>query len=189
MAQPSGRERLDVESPQAREARLGNLLSTISSPNSGSIADPPGSGTTSPLNALPTRPYAVPQSDVLSRVKAFLPALQASNEELLARAAQDPESVNMEKLNGGRAVAMDLGLGVFDAPQDARADLGPMIDTRAPAGLSDDEAEVMDQEASENDDSMEESSESSSDSSDEDEDEDESEASSDRAGQKDTTSA
>ncbi|WVF71302.1 hypothetical protein IAT40_006105 [Kwoniella sp. CBS 6097] len=134
---PAQRERLDVESPEAREARLGNLLSSISptSPGDGTS----GSGPTSPVNPLPSRPSALPESDVLARVRAFLPQFQAANEQLLARAADDPESVNIEKVDGDRAIAMDLGLGVLDAPQNSTSNLGPVVDSQIPEGMAEDE--------------------------------------------------
>ncbi|KAK6909943.1 hypothetical protein L486_00406 [Kwoniella mangroviensis CBS 10435] len=130
---PTTREKLDVESSQAREARLGSLLSSISSPSSDS---PKGTSLPSPSNPIPSRPSAVPESDVLARARAFLPMLQASNQELLAAAAQNPDSVNIEKINGGNAIAMDLGLGVFDAPSDSKSDLGPVINCEPPAELA-----------------------------------------------------
>ncbi|WVQ99564.1 hypothetical protein IAU59_006700 [Kwoniella sp. CBS 9459] len=158
MAQQSSvqRERLDVESPQAREARLGHLLSSISpsSPSENTTV----SGPTSPVNPLPSRPSALPESDVLARVRAFLPQFQAANEQLLAKAADDHESVNIEKVNGDRAIAMDLGLGVFDAPQNTNSDLGPVIDSQVPEGLSKDQ-----KSESEEDDSGDSSSDSDSD--------------------------
>lgn len=50
---------------------------------------------------------------VLARARAFLPQLAAANEDLLARAREDPESVSIENPSGAH-VAMDLGVGVFD---------------------------------------------------------------------------
>ena len=55
---------------------------------------------------------------VLSRVRAFLPELAASNDALFARAREDPSSVSIENPTGSH-VAMDLGVGVFDVKGDA----------------------------------------------------------------------
>ncbi|WVW84067.1 hypothetical protein I302_106095 [Kwoniella bestiolae CBS 10118] len=128
MASTPDREKLEVESPKAREARLGNLLSSISSPSAESLLPSP--------NPIPSRPSAVPESDVLARARAFLPMFQASNQELLAAAAKNPDSVNIEKINGSQAIAMDLGLGVFDAPKDSKSDLGPEVNSKPPADLA-----------------------------------------------------
>ncbi|OCF33001.1 hypothetical protein I316_05339 [Kwoniella heveanensis BCC8398] len=141
------REKLDVESPQAREARLGHLLSSISPSSSDK---PSGSAPTSPINPLPSWPSALPESDaVLARVRAFLPQFQAANAQLLAKAADDPESVNIEKVNGDRAIAMDLGLGVFDAPRDSTSNLGPVVDSQIPEGLSEEHKSESEEDSSE----------------------------------------
>ncbi|KAK8864509.1 hypothetical protein IAR55_001759 [Kwoniella newhampshirensis] len=146
------REKLDVESPQDREARLGQLLSGISTQGDEGRKSP-----SSPINPIPSRPSAVPESDALARARAFLPLLQASNTELLARAAEDPDAVDIEKADGDRIIAMDLGLGVFDAPQNPSGDLGPIVDSRPPAGLRSEEREDDDDEESSEEEEEEES--------------------------------
>ncbi|WWC89193.1 uncharacterized protein L201_004111 [Kwoniella dendrophila CBS 6074] len=158
MSPPASREKLDVESPQAREARLGGLLSSISTPNAAVQSTPAVSSFSNPI---PSKPTALPESDALARVRAFLPQFRASNEELLARAAENPDSVDMEKINGGQAIAMDLGLGIFDAPQNPKSDLGPTVDSRPPADLAQDDEDDEDEE--ESDDTEDSSSDSSSD--------------------------
>ncbi|WWD17184.1 hypothetical protein CI109_101622 [Kwoniella shandongensis] len=154
------REKLDVETPQDREARLGQLLSGITTQRDDRSKSP-----ASPINPIPSRPFAMPESDALARARAFLPLLQASNVELLARAAEDPDAVDMEKADGDRVIAMDLGLGVFDAPQNPSGDLGPVVDSRPPAELQRGEGDSEDEDESES--SSEESSESESESEDE----------------------
>ncbi|WVQ80791.1 hypothetical protein IAT38_002896 [Cryptococcus sp. DSM 104549] len=159
MSNSPRRERLDVESPQDREARLGQLLSSISEPKQDQQSPQ------SPPNPIPSRPFAVPESDVLARVRAFLPEFQASNNALLAQAAANPESVNIEKGEGERYIAMDLGLGVFDAPSNPSGDMGPVVDSRPPEGLEakdedeneEDESEESSDKSSSSDDSDEES--------------------------------
>ncbi|WWC70127.1 uncharacterized protein I206_104074 [Kwoniella pini CBS 10737] len=145
-SQSKPRERLDVESSEERQSRLSNLLSNISSPTTESPEKPlPQSQTIQ----LPSRPEAVPESDALARARAFLPLFKASNNELLEKAAKDPNSVNMEKINGNQAIAMDLGLGVFDAPKEPRSNLGPEVDSQPPTDIAvDDEDDEDDPEDS-----------------------------------------
>jgi hypothetical protein len=98
----------------------------------------------------------------------------------MQQASLDPSSVNVENVKKGeRAVAMDLGLGVYDAPGAGEGmegkGFGPVVDSDATAleGKDDDEDE---DEEDEDDDMIEEDEEedtsdsSSSDSSDEDDD-------------------
>lgn len=71
---------------------------------------------------------------MLARVRAFLPDFQASTNEILAQAATDPDAVNLERVRKGEgAVAIDLGLGVYDAPglkgKEAGSGLGPVVDS------------------------------------------------------------
>ncbi|WVO16110.1 hypothetical protein L204_103777 [Cryptococcus depauperatus] len=122
----TNRERLDIESPEDRKTRLGSLMTNISK----SIPQQ-----TSPINSLSGRPQALPESDVLSRVRAFLPRMQKSNDELLAQALRDPNSVNMENGQEEQYIAMNLELGVFDAPQNPSGDMGPVVETKIPEGL------------------------------------------------------
>ncbi|KAE8537956.1 hypothetical protein D1P53_006022 [Cryptococcus gattii VGV] len=151
------REKLDVESSQDREARLGHLLQSISSTSN----QPQGNTPINSLNPLPNRPHAVPESDVLSRVRAFLPQFQASNDALLAQARENPDSVDIEKGQSGQYISMDLGLGVFDAPENPKGDMGPVIATQPPESLTrqqEDGDEERDSDSDRDDDSAESSS-------------------------------
>ena len=83
---------------------------------------------------------------VLARVRAFLPDFQASTTAIMQQASLDPSSVNVENVKKGeRAVAMDLGLGVYDAPGAGEGmegkGFGPVVDSDATAleGKEDDE--------------------------------------------------
>ncbi|EIM92615.1 uncharacterized protein STEHIDRAFT_44322, partial [Stereum hirsutum FP-91666 SS1] len=113
-------ERLDVEAPEEREARIQTILSSLnSSQNTGEATNAPisldfGNRATFPVE---------PPSELLARIEAFLPALEASNSQLLQQAENDPRSVDIEHLNReeGRYIQMDLGLGVFE---ERRADAG-----------------------------------------------------------------
>lgn len=80
---------------------------------------------------------------MLARVRAFLPDFQASTAELVKQASVNPEAVNVERVRKGEsAIAMDLGLGVYDAPGVAGKEgdvqgLGPVVDSSA-AGMEQD---------------------------------------------------
>ena len=115
---------------------------------------------------------------VLARVRAFLPDFQASTTAIMQQASLDPSSVNVENVKKGeRAVAMDLGLGVYDAPGAGEGmegkGFGPVVDSDATAlqGQDDDEDEDDDDDDMDEEDEEEDTSDSSSsDSSDEEED-------------------
>ncbi|ODN81988.1 hypothetical protein L202_02317 [Cryptococcus amylolentus CBS 6039] len=147
MSNSQKREKLDIESPEEREARLGQLLSSISTGTKSSDTEP-----STPSNPLPSRPHAMPESDVLARVRAFLPQFQAANEDLLKRAKEDPDSVDIEK-GQGQHIAMDLGLGVFDAPENPSSDMGPIIESTVPEGFQQRQDEESEDESSSDSDS------------------------------------
>ncbi|KAJ7195511.1 hypothetical protein GGX14DRAFT_676857 [Mycena pura] len=88
-------EKLNSTSPGARRDGL-NVL------NSASASDL-GSGSEQSLN------------DLLARVQAFLPDIEASNAALAEKAAMDPRSVDIENVDGdAEVIQMNLGLGVFE---------------------------------------------------------------------------
>jgi hypothetical protein len=85
----------------------------------------------------------------------------------MQQASLDPSSVNVETVKKGeRAVAMDLGLGVYDAPGAGEGmegkGFGPVVDSDASVleGKVDDEEEAEDEE--DDDDEEEDTSDSSS---------------------------
>ena len=93
----------------------------------------------------------------------------------MQQASLDPSSVNVENVKKGeRAVAMDLGLGVYDAPGAGEGmegkGFGPVVDSDATAleGENDDEEDEEDEGDEEEDEGTSDSS--SSDSSDEEDD-------------------
>jgi hypothetical protein len=98
-------------------------------------------------------------TSVLARVRAFLPDFQASTTAIMQQASLDPSSVNVENVKKGeRAVAMDVGLGVYDAPGAAEGmegkGFGPVVDSDATAleGEEDEEEEDEDDEDEDEDD-------------------------------------
>ncbi|KAF9443765.1 hypothetical protein P691DRAFT_737425 [Macrolepiota fuliginosa MF-IS2] len=103
---------LDVEDDAQRQTRIQSLLEKLNSEAKPQTpAGPPkfdfGDRSTCAVN---------PPSELLSRVQAFLPQLQASNETLTQRMQEDPDSVNIEHVsdNVDRYIQMNLGLGVFE---------------------------------------------------------------------------
>ncbi|RSH89195.1 hypothetical protein EHS25_002307 [Saitozyma podzolica] len=113
------RERLDVESPEGRQDRLGRLLSGVVTTSPTSPAAPGvilGSGPTPGARGV-LETFPVAESSALARARAFLPLMQQSNVELMARKAENPDAVDIEHTEGqDKVIMMDLGLGVFDAP-------------------------------------------------------------------------
>ncbi|KAF5375302.1 hypothetical protein D9757_009660 [Collybiopsis confluens] len=109
-------EKLDVEDEDARAQRLESIFMKLSS----------GGATRSAFaSGLPNfqfdfgerKTWAVePPSELLSRVQAFLPQMEASNAILAQRVKVNPTSVDMEHIEDGeqRYIEMNLGLGVFD---------------------------------------------------------------------------
>jgi len=89
-----------------------NRLEKLSTPSSVDLSTPHlafdfGDRTTYPV---------APPVDLLSRVQAFLPQIEASNAHLAQRAETDPDSVNIERIGESMEhyIEMNLGLGVFE---------------------------------------------------------------------------
>ncbi|KAG6826477.1 hypothetical protein H0H92_015650 [Tricholoma furcatifolium] len=104
---------LDVEDPDGRLNRLQSTLEKLNSTPSKFSGTPDFSF----LNKADSKPrYVPPPTDphtVLSRVHAFLPAIEASNALL---ASQGPEKIDIEHVDNvdGPYIEMNLGLGLFD---------------------------------------------------------------------------
>ncbi|KAF5327143.1 hypothetical protein D9619_004090 [Psilocybe cf. subviscida] len=108
-------ETLDVEDEEARQHRIQSYLEKLNSSaqNTGFASLPAfpkldfGDRTTFPV---------APNAELLSRVQAFLPQLEASNALLSQRAQADPDSVNIEHIpeDMDQYIEMNLGLGVFE---------------------------------------------------------------------------
>ncbi|KAJ3799441.1 hypothetical protein GGU11DRAFT_777074 [Lentinula aff. detonsa] len=110
-------EVLEVEDEDARAIRLQSIFEKLNSGPSSSL-ETTGSGMPyPPFNFEERKTWAVdPPSELLSRVQAFLPQIEASNTILTQRAETDPQSVDMEQLedDSERYIEMNLGLGVFN---------------------------------------------------------------------------
>ncbi|KAL9716752.1 hypothetical protein Ac2012v2_001204 [Leucoagaricus gongylophorus] len=103
---------LDVEDDDQRQNRIQNLLKNLNSDSKPQA--PPnlprfdfGSKSMLPVHS---------HSELLSRVQAFLPQIQSSNEVLNQRMQEDPTSVNIEHISEDmdQYIQMNLGLGVFE---------------------------------------------------------------------------
>ncbi|TDL28143.1 hypothetical protein BD410DRAFT_347400 [Rickenella mellea] len=58
-----------------------------------------------------------PPTELLNRVQAFLPQIEAANANLAHQAQLDPASIDIENIDDGQYIEMNLGLGVFDMRQ------------------------------------------------------------------------
>ncbi|KAG6907014.1 hypothetical protein DXG01_010917 [Tephrocybe rancida] len=121
-------ETLEFEDEDARFKRLQSTLEKLNTNTSPLAAPNPF-----PLPTERTRPHAMPTSDLLARVQAFLPDLEASNAVLEQQRQADPTSVDIENVedNAERYIEMNLGLGLFE--QRGKDDSG-----RGPAEIDDD---------------------------------------------------
>jgi hypothetical protein len=103
---------LDVEDDEQRQSRIQSYLEKLNS----STAQ-----TSRPFDAQfhignrATFPIK-PNSELLTRVQAFLPQMEASNTLLSQRMQEDPTSVDIEHIpeEMSQYVEMNLGLGVFE---------------------------------------------------------------------------
>ncbi|KZT71154.1 hypothetical protein DAEQUDRAFT_724525 [Daedalea quercina L-15889] len=113
---PEGKRRavevLEVEDEDQRQARMHDVLARLDASSARPTASP---GLPLPnLDGQPRLPLE-PNSELLSRVQAFLPQLAESNAELADRVQNDPSSVDIENVTGDEAyIEMNLGLGVFE---------------------------------------------------------------------------
>ncbi|PCH37163.1 hypothetical protein WOLCODRAFT_167355 [Wolfiporia cocos MD-104 SS10] len=100
--------------PEDEEERLHRMHETFRKLNA-TTQNPPFSAFQPPRLRDKTMFAIEPPSDLLSRVQAFLPELAVSNAEISRRAQADPDSVDIENVEGGKQyIEMNLGLGVFD---------------------------------------------------------------------------
>ncbi|KAJ8516148.1 hypothetical protein ONZ45_g6496 [Pleurotus djamor] len=108
---------LDVEDDDARQRRIQIALEKLNKSSSTSVSPMPSFSFGFGSNPNPGQlPLPTPPTELLSRVQAFLPQLEASN-ALLAQKMQDsPASVDIENITEGTTeyIEMNLGLGVFE---------------------------------------------------------------------------
>ncbi|XP_033115258.1 uncharacterized protein C12orf45-like [Anneissia japonica] len=68
------------------------------------------------------RPTRLPPSSVLSKVKSFLPAMKAANEDLMMNAAEDGVGLELPENYDGPAIQMDLTQFALDSSSDDSSD-------------------------------------------------------------------
>ncbi|KAF8181265.1 hypothetical protein BJ912DRAFT_979897 [Pholiota molesta] len=108
-------ERLDVEDEEHRQARIQAYLEKLNL--SSHSRDFTGQAGVPKFDFGDRRTFPIePPTELLSRVQAFLPQLEASNALLSQRAQEDPDSINIEHIPEGmeQYIEMNLGLGVFE---------------------------------------------------------------------------
>ncbi|KAL1706276.1 hypothetical protein EV121DRAFT_278900 [Schizophyllum commune] len=121
---PNNLPKLEIDDPEERQRRLQSTLERLNGTSEHrdpeAILDAIMSGSTAgPSTGLPKidpgnrETFAVePPTELMSRVQAFLPQMQAENERLQQRAAQELDIEHLEN-EEGPYIEMDLGLGVY----------------------------------------------------------------------------
>ncbi|KAK0466777.1 uncharacterized protein EV420DRAFT_1240577, partial [Desarmillaria tabescens] len=114
-------EKLEVEEEDARIRRIEAVMHKLNA----TASDPrPVATAAKPFDFGERRTFAVdPPSELLSRVQAFLPQIEASNAILTQRVELDPKSVDIEHITEGmeQYIEMNLGLGVFEHRKDVQS--------------------------------------------------------------------
>ncbi|KAI0635391.1 hypothetical protein C8Q77DRAFT_1072599 [Trametes polyzona] len=150
---PPRTEVLEVEDEEQHEERIQSLLSRLNATTNGGAAGVPP----------PPRPFGLgdgsalppaPPLELLSRVQAFLPELAASNAELVRRARENPESVDIEHIGDDQEqyIEMNLGLGVFDHRGELPPGI-PVADVDFDAQMEDSDSDSDSSSSSSSDDS------------------------------------
>ncbi|KAF8972147.1 hypothetical protein BDZ97DRAFT_1752749 [Flammula alnicola] len=150
-------EKLDVEDEETRQARIQSYLEKLNASSQPRDSTLPsgiprfdfGDRTTFPVK---------PPTELLSRVHAFLPQLEASNALLSQRAQEDPDSINIEHIPEGMTeyIEMNLGLGVFEdrsARQDQKTEDSEMSTSSSESSSTSDKAQDDDSDLDSDDDS------------------------------------
>ncbi|KAJ6469043.1 hypothetical protein C8R47DRAFT_1151025 [Mycena vitilis] len=112
-------ETIEVEDADARLERIQRVLEQLNTTSPAAAADTAGRGMERIFNTAGP-PDNVPRSEgslneLLGRVQAFLPEIEASNTALAEKASLDPRSVDIENVDGDeKVIQMNLGLGVFE---------------------------------------------------------------------------
>ncbi|KII92996.1 hypothetical protein PLICRDRAFT_35161 [Plicaturopsis crispa FD-325 SS-3] len=103
---------LEVENEQDRQKRIQSALEKMNAGPSGRTPPHPMK-----FDFGDRKTHAVdPPSELLSRVQAFLPQLEASNAALAEKLKNDPQSIDIENIadDAEQVIEMNLGLGVFE---------------------------------------------------------------------------
>ncbi|EPS94330.1 hypothetical protein FOMPIDRAFT_1033425 [Fomitopsis schrenkii] len=111
-------EILEVEDEEQRRARMHDVFARLDASSRPHVLPRP---VLPNLNGQSSTPLE-PNSELLSRVQAFLPQLADSNAELARRVQGDPSAVDIENVDAGGAyieMGSNLGLGVFEQRHNA----------------------------------------------------------------------
>jgi len=102
---------LEVEDDEDRQNRLQSILETLNSKGSSKSDIPIGA-----FDFADKKPHHIePPKELLSRLQAFLPQMEASNATLAQQIEADPQSVDIENVaDDEEIIEMNLGLGVFE---------------------------------------------------------------------------
>ncbi|KAJ3808378.1 hypothetical protein F5876DRAFT_46130 [Lentinula aff. lateritia] len=110
-------EILEIEDEDARANRLESIFKRLNSGSPSFLGPAESRQPNLQFDFGERKTWTVePPSELLSRVQAFLPQMEASNTILSQRVETDPQSVDMEQLEdtSERYIELNLGLGVFD---------------------------------------------------------------------------
>ncbi|KAL0947577.1 hypothetical protein HGRIS_013665 [Hohenbuehelia grisea] len=114
-------EKLEVESEEDRQLRIRSALEKLNQATNTPLSTSNGLDVSSIGQKV--GPHAIaPPTDLLARVQAFLPQLEAANAALAEQAAQDPSAVDIENVDphADQIIEMNLGLGVFEERRSRR---------------------------------------------------------------------
>ncbi|KAJ7266994.1 hypothetical protein B0H12DRAFT_1099099 [Mycena haematopus] len=149
------RETIEVEDDDARLERIQRVLEKLNTVSPAAGRDVEGIMNIDSASG-PGLLNQASSNELLARVKAFLPQMQASNAAL---ADQDPHSLDIENIKGDeKVIQMSLGLGVFE---DRMGREGSHSESESESSVEDENDDAMDQdsdESSSNNDSSDESS-------------------------------
>ncbi|KAK7437390.1 hypothetical protein VKT23_018635 [Stygiomarasmius scandens] len=141
--QPRSVELLEVEDDEQRARRFQSVFERLNANSNNSCA--PMGMPEFKFDFGERKTFAVPPSELLSRVQAFLPQMEASNALLSQKAQADPLSVDIEHVEDGveQYIEMNLGLGVFEtkrSPSDRDAEM-PSSNSSSDSDSSDAESD------------------------------------------------
>ncbi|THU88753.1 hypothetical protein K435DRAFT_781923 [Dendrothele bispora CBS 962.96] len=139
--QPRNVEMLEVEDDEQRAKRFQSVFERLNA-NSSTPSAPVGMPEFR-FDFGERRTFAVPPSELLSRVQAFLPQMEASNALLTQKAQADPLSVDIEHVEDGveQYIEMNLGLGVFETKKSPSSEDTEMSSSTSSSSSSESDCE------------------------------------------------
>ncbi|KAF9037720.1 hypothetical protein BJ165DRAFT_571316 [Panaeolus papilionaceus] len=147
-------EKLEIEDEESRQARIQSFLEKLNTPSS-SHSNPLSSTSPPQFDFGNRMTYPVePPTNLLSRIQAFLPQMEASNNALAQQAKSDPSSVDIEHISDDmdQYIEMNLGLGVFEdrskRPANAEDDEDTEMSTSSKSSSEDEDDSDADSDSS-----------------------------------------